>query len=235
MVEQFDLAARNLVAALQAAGGQPDDLVSLQVFVTDLAAYRASMRELGERLADRISAAGTRRWRCSGSPSCSTRVPWSSWSVSRSSRERHLCASDARLIATCWRAARRWRGTSWRRSRTGRRTGQGQPRAGRGALRARARARGAASVVARSRRSTCAWSAKAWHGTRPRPRPPSRSRDWAPIQSWRPGRAEVVDVWIPRVAVGRGGRRLRAHRAGRRVRTWPRSRSPPSPTAPGSA
>jgi enamine deaminase RidA (YjgF/YER057c/UK114 family) len=47
IVEQFDLAARNLVSALQAAGGQPDDLVSLQVFVTDLDAYRASMRELG--------------------------------------------------------------------------------------------------------------------------------------------------------------------------------------------
>ena len=47
IVEQFDLAARNLVAALHAAGGQPDDLVSLQVFVTDLGAYRASMGELG--------------------------------------------------------------------------------------------------------------------------------------------------------------------------------------------
>jgi enamine deaminase RidA (YjgF/YER057c/UK114 family) len=47
IVEQFDLAARNLVAALQAAGGQPDDLVSLQIFVTDFAAYRASLTELG--------------------------------------------------------------------------------------------------------------------------------------------------------------------------------------------
>jgi enamine deaminase RidA (YjgF/YER057c/UK114 family) len=47
IVDQFDLAARNLVAALAAAGGKPDDLVSLQVFVTDLAAYRASMRALG--------------------------------------------------------------------------------------------------------------------------------------------------------------------------------------------
>jgi enamine deaminase RidA (YjgF/YER057c/UK114 family) len=47
IVEQFDLAARNLVTALHAAGGQPDDLVSLQVFVTDLGGYRASMRELG--------------------------------------------------------------------------------------------------------------------------------------------------------------------------------------------
>ena len=47
IVEQFDLAARNLVAALLAAGGQPDDLVSLQIFVTDMAAYRASLTELG--------------------------------------------------------------------------------------------------------------------------------------------------------------------------------------------
>jgi enamine deaminase RidA (YjgF/YER057c/UK114 family) len=47
IVEQFDLAARNLVAALHAAGGQPDDLVSLQIFVTDLVAYRASMADLG--------------------------------------------------------------------------------------------------------------------------------------------------------------------------------------------
>jgi enamine deaminase RidA (YjgF/YER057c/UK114 family) len=47
VVEQFDRAARNLITALAAAGGRPDDLVSLQVYVTDLAAYRASMRELG--------------------------------------------------------------------------------------------------------------------------------------------------------------------------------------------
>jgi|HubBroStandDraft_6_1064221.scaffolds.fasta_scaffold00103_16 enamine deaminase RidA (YjgF/YER057c/UK114 family) len=47
IVEQFDLAARNLVAALHAAGGQPDDLVSLQIYVTDLAAYRVSLAELG--------------------------------------------------------------------------------------------------------------------------------------------------------------------------------------------
>jgi enamine deaminase RidA (YjgF/YER057c/UK114 family) len=47
IVEQFDLAARNLVAALHAAGGQPDDLVSLQIYVTDLPEYRTSLRELG--------------------------------------------------------------------------------------------------------------------------------------------------------------------------------------------
>jgi enamine deaminase RidA (YjgF/YER057c/UK114 family) len=48
IVEQFDLAAGNLIEALRAAGGEPDDLVSLQVFVTDLAAYRGSMRDLGD-------------------------------------------------------------------------------------------------------------------------------------------------------------------------------------------
>jgi enamine deaminase RidA (YjgF/YER057c/UK114 family) len=47
VVEQFDVAAGNLVAALAAAGGRPDDLVSLLVFVTDVAEYRASLGELG--------------------------------------------------------------------------------------------------------------------------------------------------------------------------------------------
>jgi enamine deaminase RidA (YjgF/YER057c/UK114 family) len=47
VVEQFAIAATNLVTALTAAGGRPDDLVSLQIYVTDLAAYRASMRDLG--------------------------------------------------------------------------------------------------------------------------------------------------------------------------------------------
>jgi enamine deaminase RidA (YjgF/YER057c/UK114 family) len=47
IVEQFDLAARNLLAALRAAGGEPDDLVSLQVFVTNLAAYRLALKPLG--------------------------------------------------------------------------------------------------------------------------------------------------------------------------------------------
>jgi len=48
LVEQFDRAAANLLAALEAAGGTPSDLVSLQVFVTDAGAYRTCLRELGE-------------------------------------------------------------------------------------------------------------------------------------------------------------------------------------------
>jgi enamine deaminase RidA (YjgF/YER057c/UK114 family) len=47
IVEQFDQAAANLVTALAAAGGEPDDLVSVQVFVTDVAEYRDSRTELG--------------------------------------------------------------------------------------------------------------------------------------------------------------------------------------------
>jgi enamine deaminase RidA (YjgF/YER057c/UK114 family) len=48
VVEQFGRAAANVVTALAAAGGSPEHLVSLQVFTTDLAAYRASLTALGE-------------------------------------------------------------------------------------------------------------------------------------------------------------------------------------------
>ena len=47
IVEQFDLAAANVVTALRAAGGEPQDIVSMQIFVTDPADYRAHLRELG--------------------------------------------------------------------------------------------------------------------------------------------------------------------------------------------
>ncbi|WP_216215899.1 RidA family protein [Amycolatopsis aidingensis] len=45
--EQFDVAAGNIVVALRAAGGGPQHLVSLLVYVTDVPAYRAALRELG--------------------------------------------------------------------------------------------------------------------------------------------------------------------------------------------
>jgi enamine deaminase RidA (YjgF/YER057c/UK114 family) len=48
LVEQFDAAARNLVIAITAAGGKPEDLVSLQVFVTDVEAYKNARRGIGE-------------------------------------------------------------------------------------------------------------------------------------------------------------------------------------------
>ena len=47
VAEQFDSAAGNLVTALRAAGGEPDHLVSLVVYVTDVDEYRASLSELG--------------------------------------------------------------------------------------------------------------------------------------------------------------------------------------------
>jgi enamine deaminase RidA (YjgF/YER057c/UK114 family) len=48
IVEQFDVAAGNLMTALRAAGGGPEHLVSLQVFVTDVGEYKASLRDLGD-------------------------------------------------------------------------------------------------------------------------------------------------------------------------------------------
>lgn len=47
LVEQLDVVAGNVVAALRAAGGVPEDIVSIQIFVTDVAAYRAQLPELG--------------------------------------------------------------------------------------------------------------------------------------------------------------------------------------------
>jgi enamine deaminase RidA (YjgF/YER057c/UK114 family) len=47
LTEQFGPAAANLITALTAAGGQPEDLTYLQIFVTDVAEYRASTKELG--------------------------------------------------------------------------------------------------------------------------------------------------------------------------------------------
>jgi enamine deaminase RidA (YjgF/YER057c/UK114 family) len=47
IVEQFDAAAGNVVAALAAAGGRPEHLVSVAIYVTDVAEYRASLGELG--------------------------------------------------------------------------------------------------------------------------------------------------------------------------------------------
>jgi enamine deaminase RidA (YjgF/YER057c/UK114 family) len=45
--EQFDLAARNVVLALEAAGARPEHVVSLQIFTTDVEGYRERSREIG--------------------------------------------------------------------------------------------------------------------------------------------------------------------------------------------
>ena len=47
IVEQFEVAASNMVAALEGAGGVAADLVTLQVFVTDVSEYKRSLAELG--------------------------------------------------------------------------------------------------------------------------------------------------------------------------------------------
>jgi enamine deaminase RidA (YjgF/YER057c/UK114 family) len=47
LTEQFDLALANVVTALRAAGGEPAHLVSIIIYTTDAAGYRARLRELG--------------------------------------------------------------------------------------------------------------------------------------------------------------------------------------------
>lgn len=47
LVEQLDRAAANLATALRAVGARPEHLVALQIFTTDLPAYRAALPELG--------------------------------------------------------------------------------------------------------------------------------------------------------------------------------------------
>ena len=48
IAEQFDTAAENLMVALRAAGGDAENLVSLQIFVTDVGAYKKARQEIGQ-------------------------------------------------------------------------------------------------------------------------------------------------------------------------------------------
>jgi enamine deaminase RidA (YjgF/YER057c/UK114 family) len=68
VVAQFERALGNLLTALRAAGGEPADLVSVTIYLTDLDGYRAAAREIGEvwrRLAGReypaMAAVGVHR------------------------------------------------------------------------------------------------------------------------------------------------------------------------------
>jgi enamine deaminase RidA (YjgF/YER057c/UK114 family) len=47
LAEQLDVAAGNLVAALAAAGGSPEHLVSLHIYTNQVDVYRATRSELG--------------------------------------------------------------------------------------------------------------------------------------------------------------------------------------------
>ena len=52
--EQFDRAAANLVLALRGAGARPEDLVSVQILVTDAGEYRNSLGRIGEIWRERL-------------------------------------------------------------------------------------------------------------------------------------------------------------------------------------
>nr|WP_042194575.1 RidA family protein [Kibdelosporangium sp. MJ126-NF4]CEL21414.1 Bona fide RidA/YjgF/TdcF/RutC subgroup [Kibdelosporangium sp. MJ126-NF4]CTQ96019.1 Bona fide RidA/YjgF/TdcF/RutC subgroup [Kibdelosporangium sp. MJ126-NF4] len=47
VAEQFEQALGNLLTALRAAGGQPEDLVSVTIYIVDMDDYKANARELG--------------------------------------------------------------------------------------------------------------------------------------------------------------------------------------------
>jgi enamine deaminase RidA (YjgF/YER057c/UK114 family) len=47
LLEQFDQASANVVEALTAAGGRPEHMVSMLIFVTDAEEYRRARRDIG--------------------------------------------------------------------------------------------------------------------------------------------------------------------------------------------
>jgi len=47
VVAQFDQALGNLVAALRAAGGEPEHLVQATIYIVDVPAYRSRAAEIG--------------------------------------------------------------------------------------------------------------------------------------------------------------------------------------------
>lgn len=48
VIEQFAQAAANVMTALRATGGEAEHIVSVQIFVTDVAAYRGALSQLGK-------------------------------------------------------------------------------------------------------------------------------------------------------------------------------------------
>ena len=49
LVEQFDQALANVIAVLDAAGGKPDNVARMVIYVTDKTEYRNQRREIGNR------------------------------------------------------------------------------------------------------------------------------------------------------------------------------------------
>lgn len=48
LAEQFGIALDNVLAVVRAAGGKPEDLAKMTVYVTDLDAYRSSLKAVGQ-------------------------------------------------------------------------------------------------------------------------------------------------------------------------------------------
>lgn len=53
-VEQFDRALANVVAVVDQAGGKPEQIVRLVIYVTDKKEYQLRTREIGERYRGRL-------------------------------------------------------------------------------------------------------------------------------------------------------------------------------------
>jgi enamine deaminase RidA (YjgF/YER057c/UK114 family) len=49
LVEQFDRALANVITVVTEAGGRPEQIARLVIYVTDKHEYRARMKEIGER------------------------------------------------------------------------------------------------------------------------------------------------------------------------------------------
>ena len=54
VVEQFDLALANVIAVVSEAGGRPDQIARLIIYVTDKNEYRDRTKEIGERYRARM-------------------------------------------------------------------------------------------------------------------------------------------------------------------------------------
>lgn len=55
LVEQFERALENVVAVVNEAGGRPDQIARVIIYVTDKNEYRDRMKEIGERYRARMS------------------------------------------------------------------------------------------------------------------------------------------------------------------------------------
>jgi enamine deaminase RidA (YjgF/YER057c/UK114 family) len=54
LVEQFDRALANVIAVVEEAGGKPEQIARLVLYVTDKNEYRQCMKEIGERYRARM-------------------------------------------------------------------------------------------------------------------------------------------------------------------------------------